>query len=128
MNTTHWSIRNTPAAPALARRYVGETLGDAPRSVVDIVELMVSELATNCVQYVESDITVTIERTAEQVRVEVSDGGHGDVDRVEVKDPAPTEPTGRGLRIVDQLADEWGVEPVPGDGKNVWFTLGFAPS
>lgn len=126
MNTTHWRIRNSPAAPALARRYVGETLVDAPRSVVDIIELMVSELATNCVQYVESDITVTIERTPEQVRIGVADGGHGDLDRIEMKNPAPTEATGRGLRIVDQLADEWGVEPAPGEGKSVWFTLGFA--
>ncbi|MDQ1478931.1 MAG: hypothetical protein QOE62_4160 [Actinomycetota bacterium] len=123
MNTTHWRIRNTPAAPALARRYVGETLTDAPRSVVDMVELMVSELATNCVRYVESDITVRIERTAERVRVDVSDAGDG---AIEMKDPDPTDPTGRGLRIVDRLSDSWGVDKAPGDGKSVWFTLAFA--
>ncbi|MDQ1435643.1 MAG: hypothetical protein QOF59_2459 [Actinomycetota bacterium] len=123
MNTTHWRIRNTPAAPALARRYVGETLTDAPRSVVDMVELMVSELATNCVRYVESDITVRIERTAERVRVDVSDAGDG---AIEMKDPDPTDPTGRGLRIVDRLSDSWGVDKAPGDGKSVWFTLAFS--
>jgi anti-sigma regulatory factor (Ser/Thr protein kinase) len=123
VNTTHWRIRNTPAAPALARRYVGEVLTDAPRSVVDIVELMVSELATNCVRYVESDITVTVERTAERVRVDVADCGHGEI---EMKDPDPNDPTGRGLRIVDRLSDSWGVEDAPGDGKSVWFTLDFA--
>jgi anti-sigma regulatory factor (Ser/Thr protein kinase) len=123
VNTTHWRIRNTPAAPALARRYVGETLTDAPRSVVDMVELMVSELATNCVRYVESDITVSIERTAERVRVDVSDAGDG---AIEMKDPDPTDPTGRGLRIVDRLSDSWGVDEAPGDGKSVWFTLAFS--
>ena len=123
MNTTHGRTRNPPAAPALARRYVGEVLTDAPRSVVDIVELMVSELATNCVRYVESDITVTVERTAERVRVDVADCGHGEI---EMKDPDPNDPTGRGLRIVDRLSDSWGVEDAPGDGKSVWFTLDFA--
>jgi anti-sigma regulatory factor (Ser/Thr protein kinase) len=123
VNTTHWRISNTPAAPAQARRHVGDTLTDAPRSVVDIVELMVSELATNCVRYVESDITVTIERTADRVRVDVSDTGRGGI---EMKDPDPADPTGRGLRIVDRLSDSWGVDEAPGAGKSVWFTLDFA--
>jgi len=123
VNTTHWRIRNTPAAPAQARLHVGDTLTDAPRSVVDIVELMVSELATNCVRYVESDITVTIERTADRVRVDVSDTGRGGI---EMKDPDPADPTGRGLRIVDRLSDSWGVDEAPGAGNSVWFTLDFA--
>jgi anti-sigma regulatory factor (Ser/Thr protein kinase) len=120
VNTTHRSIRNSPAAPGIARRYVGESLAGAPREVVDIAELMVSELATNCVRYVGSDFTVTIERTPQRVRVDVADGGR---DGVEMQDPTPAEPTGRGLRIVDELADAWGVDVASGDGKSVWFTL-----
>jgi hypothetical protein len=72
---------------------------------------------------VESDITVTIERTADRVRVDVSDAGAG---AIEMKDPDPSDPTGRGLRIIDRLSDSWGVEAAPGDGKSVWFTLDFA--
>ena len=36
--------------------------------------------------------------------------------------PSHDEPTGRGLRIVDRLADEWGI----GDGSagtSVWFVV-----
>ena len=121
MNITHRSIRNSPAGPSIARRYVGETLAGAPREVVDVVELMVSELATNCVRYVKTDFTVTIERTPQQVRVDVADGGRGGG---EMQDPTACDVTGRGLRIVDQLSDAWGVDDASGDGKRVWFTLG----
>ena len=117
----HRLIRNTPAAAAVARRYVGETLSNAPGRVVDDAALMVSELATNCVRYAHSDFTVSIEQTAREVRVDVTDAAGGDV---AMRDPGPTEPTGRGLRIVDQLADAWGVqELVDPTGKRVWFTL-----
>jgi anti-sigma regulatory factor (Ser/Thr protein kinase) len=114
-------IRNTPAAPALARRYVDEALSDSPRAVVDAIALMVSELATNCVRYVSSDFTVSIERTANEVRVDVADDDAG---RVEMRRPGPDELTGRGLRIVDELSDSWGVSnAADGGGKSVWFTL-----
>jgi hypothetical protein len=37
--------------------------------------------------------------------------------------PGPTEPSGRGLRIVDMFAEKWGVEQHAAGGKTVWFTL-----
>jgi anti-sigma regulatory factor (Ser/Thr protein kinase) len=114
-------IQNTPAAPAVARRYVGESLADVPRPVVDVVSLMVSELATNCVRHVQGDFLLTIEHTDREVRVDVADGGGGGVT---MKNPEPGDPSGRGLRIVDQLSDDWGVEEFAGrQGKHVWFTL-----
>lgn len=117
-------IHNSPAAPAVARRYVGEALTDVPRDVVDIVELLVSELATNCVQYVADDFTVGIEKSAREIRVDVSDSGRG---ALGMQNPAAHEITGRGLRIVDQLSDAWGVtEPADREGKSVWFTVHLA--
>lgn len=114
-------IRNTSAAPAVARRHVGEVLSDSPPAVVDVVALLVSELATNCVRYVKTDFTVSIEQTAHSVRVDVADDdGAG----VTMQRPGPDETTGRGLRIVERLADDWGVtQVVNGRGKSVWFTL-----
>ena len=35
----------------------------------------------------------------------------------------PGSPRGRGLRIVDEFSQEWGVTMVQDDGKAVWFTL-----
>ena len=51
--------------------------------------------------------------------------------RVEVYDTSPSLPRlraawaggGRGLSIVDETADGWGVDPEPTGGKTVWFEL-----
>jgi anti-sigma regulatory factor (Ser/Thr protein kinase) len=115
-------IHNSPEAPAIARRFVGETLVDAPRAVVDVAALMVSELVTNCVRYAASDLTVSIEQTARQVRVDVTDAD--DDGEVVLQHPDEKEISGRGLYIVDRLSDEWGVDTtVDHHGKSVWFTL-----
>ena len=114
-------IHNTPAAPSVARRHVGEALSSAPREIVDVVTLLFSELATNCVRYVDTDFTMSIERTPDSVRVDIVDGRDGGVT---MRRPTPDEPTGRGLRIVDELADRWGVsDAVDSGGKSVWFTI-----
>jgi anti-sigma regulatory factor (Ser/Thr protein kinase) len=114
-------IRNAPTAPAAARRYVRETLDGLPPDVVDAVTLMVSELATNCVRHANTDFTLSIEQTGRQVRVDIADTGMG---RVTKRDPEPADVSGRGLSIVEQLSDTWGVrECVDGEGKSVWFML-----
>ena len=89
---------------------------------------MVSELATKCVRYVKSDITVTIERTPSRCGSGSPTGGRGDLDRIEMKDPAPTEATGRGLRRGSTTRNKMGRRAHGGWRKSVWFTLGFAPT
>jgi anti-sigma regulatory factor (Ser/Thr protein kinase) len=119
-------IRNGPGAPAAARRYVRETLAGLPRDVVEAVTLMVSELATNCVRHANTDFTLSIEQTGRQVRVDIADTGTGQVTR---QDPEPADVSGRGLSIVEQLSDTWGVrEFVDGEGKSVWFMLNLCRS
>ncbi len=59
------------------------------------------------------------------VTVEVHDDS--DVIPAEMVVP-PTASAGRGIQIVATLADYWGVRPVPGDGKVVWFSLLLPPS
>jgi anti-sigma regulatory factor (Ser/Thr protein kinase) len=100
---------------------VSELLADIAPEVADVVSLMVSELATNCVLYVDSDFTVAVAREGRAVRIDVRDEGDG---VVTLRDPKPTDPNGRGLRIVQKLSDEWGVqEDVDHHGKSVWFTI-----
>ena len=67
---------------------------------------MVSELATNCVRHTVTDFTVRVERTPDEVRVDVTDTGGG---TPEVRSPEPSEPSGRGLRIVRELSDSFGI-------------------
>lgn len=85
-----------------------------------VAELLASELAANAVGVAAGEITVTAQCARGRFRVEVRDFGYG---RPQASRPDPLDlGGGRGLMIVDQLADQWGVdEYLP--GKTVWFEL-----
>ena len=102
-----------------ARQFVGDLLSDQPREIVEAAELMTSELATNCLRHARSDFELTIHLTRGEIRVELSDRGRG---QPMLRSPTPRERSGRGLRIVQELSEDWGVSPSP-NGKLVWFTL-----
>ena len=102
-----------------ARHFVSRALVALPTVTRERVELMVSELATNAVKHARSAFSLTVLASADVVRVEVNDEGEGEPVR---RHPAPTDPGGRGLVIVQALADDWGVERHDGD-KAVWFSL-----
>jgi anti-sigma regulatory factor (Ser/Thr protein kinase) len=104
---------------ASARHFVRDVLGDQPREIVEAAELMVSELATNSVRHAHSDFELAILLSQREIRVEVSDHGQG---QPVPRSPTPREQSGRGLQIVIELSDAWGISPSP-DGKLVWFTL-----
>jgi anti-sigma regulatory factor (Ser/Thr protein kinase) len=112
---------NAPEAVSAARHYVVDQLADVPRAIVDEVAVMVSELATNCVRHTDTEFTVNVERDHKRVRVEVTDRGAG---APTLRVPGADEPSGRGLRIVRELADSFGVQPLAGaPGKTVWFVV-----
>lgn len=87
---------------------------------LEAVELMVSELATNCIRHTDSAFDLTIIRAGGDIRVEATDAAGG---TPAMRSPKPTDPTGRGLKIVDMLSARWGVERRGGRGKTVWFTI-----
>jgi anti-sigma regulatory factor (Ser/Thr protein kinase) len=109
-----------PQSVPAARRFATGALGDVPLEAREAVELMVSELVTNCVRHVHTSFDLTIERMSAEIRVEVTDRGGG---IPTMRSPSPDEPNGRGLRIVDMLSRRWGVEQRAGSGKTVWFTV-----
>jgi two-component sensor histidine kinase len=105
---------------AAARRFaLGAVEGAAP-DAVQAVELMVSELATNCIRHAEREFDLTIVSTAGEIRVEVSDAASGVPTK---RSPGLEDPTGRGLQIVELLSQDWGVDLAPEGGKTVWFTI-----
>jgi serine/threonine-protein kinase RsbW len=101
-----------------ARRFVRRALRRWPPETIEVAELMVSELATNCIRHAGTGFELVV-CTGEEIRVEVSDSGGG---RPQVLEPRPTDPSGRGLRIVEGLSRRWGISTRP-QGKTVWFTL-----
>ena len=119
--STERLFANTPDAPTQARRFVAGLIGDVPRDIAGEISIMVSELATNCVRHTVTDFTVVVDRTPTEIRVDVTDTGGGEP---EIRSPDLTEPSGRGLRIVQELSDSFGVRQLRGSpGKTVWFVV-----
>ena len=109
-----------------ARRFLAASIVDAPTDVRDSVSLMVSELSTNALVHGAEGFDVCVDCSDFTVIVSVSDRGGGGIPVL--RGPAPSEPRGRGLRIVDALSDDWGISITPEEGKAVWFRMSFQPS
>ena len=65
------------ASVTSARRFVVEALWQIPKPLLEAIELMVSELASNCVLHTSAEFVVCIVRAERMVRVEVTDTGRG---------------------------------------------------
>jgi anti-sigma regulatory factor (Ser/Thr protein kinase) len=118
--STSTVVRRRDAA-RLARRYArAQCAGNAPPTLVEDVELVVSELVTNAVRHGRGEITMHLEVAPDRVVVGVQDQGAG---HPSPREPDATDANGRGLALVAVLATQWGVRPEPGGGKVVWCVL-----
>jgi anti-sigma regulatory factor (Ser/Thr protein kinase) len=116
----------TPESVPTARHFVTDAIADIPKEVSERAALLVSELATNAIKHGGTDFEVLIERKPDELYIEIADSGAGSPT---VRRALPQDPSGRGLHIVEALADKWGVRPASsGAGKSVWFTLALAPT
>lgn len=92
---------------------------DVDDDVVDTILLLTSELVTNAVLHARTDLIVRYVLHPDCVRIEVLDGNS----RLPSPVAAPLDATsGRGLALVQSLADNWGIERTPG-GKTVWIEI-----
>jgi anti-sigma regulatory factor (Ser/Thr protein kinase) len=90
----------------------------------DYVELLTTELVSNAVRADAGVVTTSFSRTGGTLRVEVHDNGGG---WPVLARPQPLDENGgRGLLIVDALADAWGADADPDRGTTVWFEMGAA--
>lgn len=113
-----------PTSATAARHFAERTLAAwGIGSRVDTARLLVSELVINSVLHAGTDTELVLEAGPSVLRVEVADGS---VERPVVQRPGPSASSGRGLLILDDLADRWGVE-VGERGKTVWFELRLGP-
>jgi PAS domain S-box-containing protein len=110
-----------PASVGEARRAVRGLLATAGRDdLTDTAELLVSEVVTKALLHAGTEIVLRATLDGTTLRVEVADGSpHLPVRRRY----SATSGTGRGLLMLEQLVDDWGVSR-QGDGKTVWFLLG----
>lgn len=109
-----------PHALAAARGMIREALvAWGMHERVDEAELAADELITNALVHTDGGAVLTVRMMPDPVRrlrIEVHDLAASWPRR---REPGDAETSGRGLLLVDQLADAWGVEP-HGAGKSVW--------
>ena len=102
------------------RRFLTDILGKLGwEDRVDDASLLLSELLANVALHARTSCAVVVNSTSDHLRVDVEDRSpvlprvqHFSIDTT----------TGRGLRLVEKLADTWGVDPING-GKTVWFCM-----
>jgi anti-sigma regulatory factor (Ser/Thr protein kinase) len=87
-------------------------------SLVDDVQLVVSELVTNALLHANPPFTVILAAFERTVRLEVLDGGSYLVPSLVVAQSLET--TGRGVAIVEAMSRDWGVTSGSSGGKSVW--------
>lgn len=128
-------LAGAPSSVVQARGLLRGFLGDSPRT--DDAELILSELATNAVRHSASgsgsggEFEIRFTLLADGLRLEVVDQGKApsaplappDESFAPDEDPAfPHGESGRGLGIVDAIADRWGRVNRPGRGLS-WAEL-----
>ena len=103
-----------------ARRFVVSALKREGVSSdrIELAALLTSELVTNVFLHARTEARVQV-RVDDRVRVEVFDAGVGGV-RLRPSNPEAIH--GRGLQIVDALADDWGHADTA-SGARVWFEI-----
>ncbi|MFJ4832429.1 ATP-binding protein [Streptomyces sp. NPDC088747] len=120
-------IRPDPAEVGRARRWARSRLAgsgiEADEPLAETLILLVSELVTNAVVHTgcPAVLRLSLPGGAEisTVRLEVADSS--------TRPPIPRhaegdETNGRGLELVDGLADRWGWSP-EGAGKRIWVEV-----
>lgn len=108
-----------PGAARLARQFVLDSGWSDDAETNLRLATVVSELVTNAILHARTPFSVRVSRTGGSIRVAVSDESN----ELPMRRPYDVaEVTGRGLYIVEKLADSWGVSKLP-KGKTVWFEL-----
>ena len=121
-------VRAAPHAAADAgERLGGPVAGDrpAPETVEpdarETAALLTTELVSNAIRHTRDELVLTVHLAGGRLRVGVADSSHR---RPQLVQAGSRDTSGRGLHLVDALADEWGVDPDErGLGKTVWFEL-----
>ncbi|WP_017933675.1 ATP-binding protein [Nocardioides sp. Iso805N] len=112
-----------PTSIGTARTVVATVGARLPQGLRDDAALLVSELMSNAVRHGAGLALLTVSLHDGALTVAVHDDGVGlPLVRTGIGDPSAA--SGRGLGIVQRLADQWGVDVDQGrEGKTVWFRL-----
>ncbi|MGC2997732.1 ATP-binding protein [Streptomyces sp. G35A] len=129
----HFSVllSPTPRGARLARLLATDWMRDRdlPHRVAEAAEHLVAELAANAATHgrlAGRDFRLALLDRGATLRIEVTDTRGDDLPLCHV--PAPDAESGRGLLLVEALADRRGVRLGPVPRKTVWAELDLPPS
>ncbi|GAA3138659.1 hypothetical protein GCM10020001_071450 [Nonomuraea salmonea] len=138
MDTTRVSstaFDGTPQAPAHARKFVRQVLGEWRLShLAEDAVLLTSELVTNAVLHAGTGVELTcrldVDATPAKLEIEVEDHHPARTIPPAGEPPSGDATSGRGLALAGMLADAWGVTYTK-RAKRVWVRMeigdGFEP-
>jgi hypothetical protein len=116
----HAALDGSIDSPAQARALVADLLrAEQQERLCDVARLLTSELVTGAVLRASSRVAIDAQRGPDILRVEVAESAPEPPAA-----PLPAFPgaTVWGLRLVEELADDWGTE-TRDDGVAAWFEL-----
>jgi len=121
MSSARLSLARAPGGVRRARHFLaGQLASWGLERLRPRLELAISELVTNAVTHGRGDVEVEVRCEDGSVHAEVTDHGGG---RPVVQDKADLgEPGGWGLRLVSEVADDWGTTITP-TTTTVWLRL-----
>lgn len=124
-STATLRVAAVPAAARETRRWAMSLAREqgAAGSATRVVELLVSEVVTNAVKYgsVTGSLAVAVQVDDGAMTVRVTDENPV---RPVVRRALPEDTGGRGMELVETLAQDWGVDEHGTTGKTVWFRVG----
>ncbi|MEV1175436.1 ATP-binding protein [Nonomuraea sp. NPDC049784] len=119
-----WELPQDPASIPAGRHLISNKLtewGIHRRSdIMDVMQLLASELLTNAVEHAQGDPVLTLSARGGTLRCEVWDE---DPRLPCTRQSGPSDEGGRGLFMVHLLSRRWGVD-LTHAGKAVWFEAG----
>ncbi len=119
-------MRTVRFAPELrsaieARRFVADELVPAGAGDDTLLhaQLLATELVTNAARHAQTPVELTIATAVGRVRIEARDGSAAAPTPSHVDTPTRH----RGLHLIEDLSEGWGVEAQAAGGKVVWCEL-----
>lgn len=105
-------------ARGVVRRAMVASLNENEEAL-DAAQLAISEVVTNALVHAAPPLRLRVLLADQSLRVELSDASPR---LPATRHFGDTAPTGRGLRLIEELVSRWGSHPTPG-GKVVWFEI-----
>ena len=110
-----------PASVGVARSLVRDSLAGFDRDARDVALLLTSELVTNAILHARTPVQLGVLVDGDRALVCVADR-LPESPALSPRAHSHDRPGGRGLALVEDLANTWGTTTYTG-GKTVWFVL-----